>query len=345
MRCLQGSQHFGIVFPPISRRAADIPLPRPRSIPRRYRQRAGSSTTASPSTAAAATAAAATTEPAAAADPSLDAELEGLGTSPEAGVFGCCVGIEQHTIIAGDGGPHGGPLGGPHGGPQASCIVECICRNRFRLVDIFGHGDAEEERQLQQQQQQQQQLQQRQQQQQQLAQEDEVPLEARIAAAIMAPEFKVGICFPVVDDPLLAAAPQAAGATPEAAAAVTTATATPETAAATPGAVGGGGAAAAAGGTASAPVQQQEVLLRHRDVHADQQLFASAIDEDSDLVAEFEAVQQLLGDQQRGAPSAAMRLMLYRRVCEICIQGLTRSDALQALPCCSCSCSCSCCCC
>ncbi|KAL8433997.1 hypothetical protein ACSSS7_003408 [Eimeria intestinalis] len=227
---LQGSHHFGVVLPPIDSQTVGAPLPRVPG-PGPY------ATQELPSAEAAAAAAAGGRGAAAAAAASAAASRwggeVGLARSPDAGVYGYCVEIEQHYFVQG---------GGPDGGPQGAFVVRCVCKNRFRLVDILlQHGGvlaAQEQQQQQQQQQEQEEEQQQQeqqegevnmrhrlQQQQQLVQQQQQQRQrqrqqqllqlqeqqqqqiedpghvfgARLTAAVASPDFSIGVCYPIID--------------------------------------------------------------------------------------------------------------------------------------------------
>lgn len=263
----QGSHHFGIVLPPIESQTVGVRLPQTPVPP--------GSPTEAPSAAAAAsgTAAAEGAAPA--------AREEEAAMSKEAGVFGCCVQIEQHTQVAGT----------TEGGPIGVCVIRCVCKNRFRLVDIL--LEQQDELQLQHQQ----------------PQQQDESFETRLSAAVASPDFCIGVCYPVVDEPLVGVS------TPTAETEGTTGTATTA--------------------EASAAINEEEAAVQQ--FAADALAMAmrwsrSPLTRASNLVGEFNEVKRAFFDDARrtargggsAPPLADLGPIVARRLCEICIEGLQR---------------------
>ncbi|XP_026192404.1 uncharacterized protein LOC34618076 [Cyclospora cayetanensis] len=141
---LQGSHHFGIILPPVEQAAVGIRLPQTPGRNRGATEFSG----------------------AAGASPAAASRVEELDASEDVGVFGCCVEIEQHSLAP------------PNLDERAigACLIRCVCKNRFRLVDIMLPQDEQQQQQ---------------------------PLETLLAAAVASPDFSVGACYPVVDAPLI----------------------------------------------------------------------------------------------------------------------------------------------
>ncbi|KAL8274138.1 hypothetical protein Esti_001980 [Eimeria stiedai] len=286
---LQFSHHFGVVLPPIDSQTVGARLPQ---VPG-----PGPYATQGP--------------PAAAAAGSLGGD-GGLARSADAGVYGYCVEIEHHSLVQG---------GGPEEGPPGVCVIRCVCKNRFRLVDILlQHGGVLADQQQQEgephahHRPQQQRQQQQQQQQQQQGEESEEAFAARLAAAVASPDFSIGVCYPVVDGLPCRPPPSAAAA-----------------------------ADAPAGDeqlVQQEQQQRQQVQEQQRDVvmEAAERFARSPLSRHSNLAEEYAAVKALLSHYAEAMGFTAqptfgvtvaveVGFVAARRLSEICIEGLHRQLA------------------